>query len=513
MDKPRVGKVYLVGSGPGDPDLTTLKALRLIRQADVIVFDALANPFLLSEARQEAELIDAGKRAKAHKLTQDQTNDLLVEKAGQGKVVVRLKGGDPYVFGRGSEEAIYLHNRGVPVEVVPGITSAIAAPAYAGVPVTHRGIATTLTLITGHEDPSKSQAQVDYRALSLLAQQGGTLCFYMGMGRLQVIVEELHRHGLSLDTPAAVVQWGTLPVQRSVRTKLRDLQAEVDRAGLSAPAIIVIGPVVDVDPQGALRWFEHRPLFGKTIVTTRTRHQASQLRQQLEACGAQVLEAPTIGIAPPDNWAPLDGAIRQIKGYDWLILTSVNGVEGLRGRLVAMGLDARHFAGVKIAAIGDATAAALHAMGLRPDLVPTEFVAESLAAGLIASEPMEGKKVLMLRADIARPALRERLTQAGASVEDLCIYQTVASKDLPEDVWQALRDGRVDYVTFTSSSTVRNFVELLGREGSVLDGVKIASIGPITSATVRELGLKVAVEAERFNIAGLVEAICGSVVH
>jgi uroporphyrinogen III methyltransferase/synthase len=501
------GIVYLVGAGPGDPELITLKALRAIQKADVIVFDALANPALLAEAPAGAELIDAGKRAKAHKLTQDETNALLADKARAGHVVVRLKGGDPYIFGRGSEEAIYLHERGIDVIVIPGITAAIAGPAYAGIPVTHRSVATTLTLVTGHEDPTKGHTQTDYQTLAALAKAGGTLCFYMGMGRLQNIVDELARFGLDTETPAAVVQWGTLPIQRSVKAALKDLPAEVDKAQLGAPAIIVIGPVAGVDATGALQWFERRPLFGQTIVITRTRHQASELREKLAELGANVLEAPTIEIHPPDDWEPIDYAIRSIDEFDWLILTSVNGVTGLRERLDALGLDARHLAGVKIAAIGDATAAALLDIGLRADLVPTQFVAESLAADLIARESMQHKRVLMLRADIARPALREKLEEAGATVEDLSIYVTKPAASLPAEVVEAITEGKVDWVTFTSSSTARNFIDLLGSHRDALGKLKLASIGPITTQTLRELSLTRTGEAKTFNIDGLVQAI------
>lgn len=503
------GKVYLVGAGPGDAELISVKGMRLLREADAVVFDALANPALLSHVRGECELIDAGKRAKAHKLTQEETNALLAQLARDGKKVVRLKGGDPYVFGRGSEEAMYLREHGIAVEVVPGITAAIAAPAYAGIPVTHRQVATTVTFVTGHEDPTKSQSQVDYEGLARLIRAGGTACFYMGMGRLQSIVDELERFGVTTQTPAAVVQWGTMPTQRTVRAALKDLPSEVERTKLGAPAIIVIGPVAAVDPQGALRWFEQRPLHGQTILITRTRHQASDLRQKLEERGANVLEAPTIDIVPPppEDLARIDDAIRNIGGYQWLILTSINGVTGLRQRLDALGLDARHLAGVKVAAIGDATAAGLREMGIRADLVPTQFVAESLAAELMAREPMAGKRVLMLRADIARPALREKLTEAGATVEDLSIYETRPAAGLPEDVIEVLDAGKVDWITFTSSSTARNLVDLLGDRRDLLTRVKLASIGPITSQTLRELNLPIAAEAKTYNIDGLIKAI------
>ena len=501
------GIVYLVGAGPGDPDLITVKALAAIRRAQVLVFDALANPRLIAQAPEGVELIDAGKRAKSHTLTQDQINQLLADKAREGKIVVRLKGGDPYIFGRGSEEAIYLHEQGVRSIVIPGITSAIAGPAYAGIPVTHRSVATTLTLITGHEDPTKQTAQVDYAALAQLGKQGGTLCFYMGMGRLQTIADELMRHGMERQTPAAVVQWGTLPTQRSVRASLKELPTAVEKAGLGAPAIIVIGPVAGVDPAGALRWFENRPLFGQTIVITRTRHQAAELRAVLEELGANVLEAPTIDIAPPADWEPIDYAIRSMDEYDWLILTSVNGVAGLKQRLNALALDTRHLAKVKVAAIGDATAQALIDMGIRPDLVPTQFVAESLAAELIARHPMKGKRVLMLRADIARPMLRRKLEEAGATVVDLCVYETKPAASLPPEVWVALKKGEVNWVTFTSSSTARNFVQLLEDQRDLFKSIKIASIGPITTQTLRELGFAPAIEAETFNMEGLIAAL------
>ncbi|MEX2673211.1 MAG: uroporphyrinogen-III C-methyltransferase [Phycisphaeraceae bacterium] len=504
---PTAGTVYLVGAGPGDPSLITVAAVRALAQADVIVFDALANAELLSYARADVELIDAGKRAKQHKLTQDETNALLAEHALAGRTVVRLKGGDPYVFGRGSEEAMYLHSRGVRAVVIPGITAAMAGPAYAGIPVTHRNVATTVTFITGHENPTKGELQTDYRGLSLLAQRGGTLCFYMGMGRLSGIVDELHRHGLPLDTPAAVVQWGTLPRQRSVRAAMSDLQDAVERAGLGAPAIIVIGPVAAVDKEGALRWFEDRPLFGQRVVITRTRHQASTLKEELEMLGAEVLEAPTIEIQPTTEMGPIDAAIRNVKQYDWLILTSANGVTALRERMALLKLDARHLAGVKIAAVGDTTVAALEQIGIGADLVPTRYVAESLASDLLERESMQGKRVLMLRADIARPLLREKLEQAGATVADLPIYETRQPTGLPANVVEALESDAVDWVTFTSSSTVRNFVELLGEKRDLLAKTKLASIGPITSQTIRDLGLEPTLEAEEHNVQGLVAAL------
>ncbi|MHB1155532.1 MAG: uroporphyrinogen-III C-methyltransferase [Phycisphaerales bacterium] len=509
----RSGTVYLVGAGPGDPKLLTIAGLEALRRAQVLVFDALANPVLLDLAPPEALRIDAGKRAKQHTLTQDQTQQLLAEHALAGRTVVRLKGGDPYVFGRGSEEAIYLHERGVPVVVIPGITAAIAAPAYAGIPVTHRQIATTCTLVTGHEDPTKDQGQVEFGPLAQLAKRGGTLCFYMGMGRLQAIAAGLMGEGLSGDTPAAVIQWGTRDKQRCVRGSLSQLHGKATAAGLGAPAIIIVGQVAGID-DAALNWFMRRPLFGQTIVVTRTRQQASELRERLEELGAHVIETPTIALEKPtpEQWAGVLDAVRRVRDYAWLILTSVNGVEGLRRALAELKVDARALAGVRIAAIGEATAAATREqLGVAADFVPTAFVAESLAGELLAQHDLKGKRVLMLRADIARPALVELLDKAGATVEDRTIYRTVAPADVSDELMEALGEKRVDWITFTSSSTAKNLVEMLGPRKDLLAGVKTASIGPITSATLRELGLDVAMEAEVHDIDGLVAGLLKTV--
>lgn len=501
--------VHLVGAGPGDPGWITVRGLELVRTADVIVFDALANPLLLREARSDAELIDVGKRARDHKLPQDQINDLLVEKAKQGMRVVRLKGGDPYLFGRGAEEAAYLATHGVKVEVVPGITSGIAAPMAAGIPVTHRKHASTVTLVTGHEDPTKSESSVNYGALAGLIAAGGTVCFYMGVGRLGAISETLQAKGLRVDMPVAVVQWGGMPQQRSVRGTLGSIVDDVQRTGIDSPAIIIVGSVAGIDESG-LDYFTQRSLFGQRMIVTRTRQQASDLSLLLSDRGAAVLEAPTIELAEPtaDAWANVDTAIRDITRYDWLVLTSANGVAALRARLSKLGLDARAFAGVKLAAIGEVTAEVMRRdLGLTPDLVPTRYVAESLAADLIAQHAVKGKRFLLLRADIARPAIPRLLTEAGAVVEDLTIYETRPAASLPDDVLAALREQKVDWITFTSSSTAKNMVELLGDERELLQHVRIASIGPITSDTVRELGLTVAVEATSSTIPGLVAAI------
>ncbi|MCC7147180.1 MAG: uroporphyrinogen-III C-methyltransferase [Phycisphaeraceae bacterium] len=503
------GCVYLVGAGPGDPKLLTVRGLELLRQADVVVFDALANPVLLQEAPTQAERIDVGKRAKAHKMTQDEINALLVEKARQGHRVVRLKGGDPYLFGRGAEEAIYLAQAGIPCQVVPGVTSGIAAPAMAGIPVSHRGFASTVTFVTGHENPDKPETAIDYASLAGLIRSGGTACFYMGVGRLESIASALQQHGLSPDTPAALVQWGTLPKQKSVRTTLASATADVAAAGIGSPAIIVVGPVAAIAEPG-LDWFTRRPLFSRTILITRTRAQASELREKLEELGAQVLEAPTIRTEPaePDVMDRVDEEIQEIKEYQWLVLTSPNGVEKLAERLEALKLDARHLAGLKIAVVGEGTDQALRQkLGLHADLVPTRFVAESLAGELIAQQDIRAQKILLLRADIARPSLPKKLQEAGAEVTELAIYRTLRADDLPAEILQALRNKQVHWITFTSTSTADNLMALLGDEKHLLQHVRLASIGPITTAALRKLDLQPTVEAAAANLDSLAQAI------
>jgi len=505
------GKVCLVGAGPGDPGLITVTGLQRLRGCDVVVFDALANPVLLAEAPDHAERIDVGKRAKHHKLTQDETNQLLVDLGRAGKNVVRLKGGDPYLFGRGAEECAFLTKHGVKCEVVPGVTSGLAAPATAGIPVTHRKVASTVTIVTGHEDPTKGETSVDYDGLAKLISRGGTACFYMGVGRLQQIADSLAACGLARSTPAAVVQWGTLPQQRTAKGTLDNIKAVVERAGVSSPAIIVVGDVAAIDEPG-LDYFTDRPLFGQRILVTRTRQQASELRQGLAQLGAQVFEAPTLELVPPshEDEARLHEAIGRIDENDWVVLTSANAVAVLAERLAAAGRDARQLGGVKIAAVGDATTAALwDQLRLKSDFVPQQFSGKAMAKQLIEEHDLDGRRCLLLRADIARPALPRLLVEAGAIVNEVVAYQTQRPVALPDDVLAALRDG-IDWVTFTSSSTVRNLVTLLGEERALLDDVKAASIGPITSAAMRELGLNVAIEPDTARVTSLINAVAGA---
>jgi uroporphyrinogen III methyltransferase/synthase len=507
------GRVYLVGAGPGDPGLITVAGLDALRSCDAVVYDALANPVLLDQAPAAAERFDVGKRAKFHKLTQDQTNQLLVDLAKQGKQVVRLKGGDPYLFGRGAEEAAFVTKQGVRCEVVPGVTSGIAAPATAGIPVTHRKVASTVTIITGHEDPTKGDTSIDYQALADLIKVGGTACFYMGVGRLQAICDELTGCGLPDTMPAALIQWGTLPRQRHVVGTLATIKAKVDEAGLSSPAIIVVGEVAAIDEPG-LDYFTNRPLFGQRILVTRTRQQASDLRLELEALGAEVLEAPTIQIEPPSDAdsAALNEAIAQIAGYDAVIFTSGNAVQAFADRLAQAGLDSRALSGLHLSCIGRATADALFdRLSCAADLVPERSIAESFVQELLESGDLAGKRILLPQADIARPLLAKGLRDAGCTVDVLTAYQTKPVDTLPEAVLEALRESAVDWVTFTSSSTARNLAGLLGDESGLLSQCKLASIGPKTSETMRELELPIAVEASQHDLDGLVAALIADV--
>jgi uroporphyrinogen III methyltransferase/synthase len=507
--KTKNGRVVLVGAGPGDPGLITVAGLNAIKAADAVVFDALANAVLLDAAPKSAERYDVGKRAKFHKLTQDQTNDLLVKLAKEGKLVVRLKGGDPYLFGRGAEEAAFCAKHGVRCDVVPGVTSGLAAPATAGIPVTHRKVASTVTIITGHEDPTKGETSIDYAALAGLIKVGGTACFYMGVGRLQAICDSLTACGLAPTTPAALIQWGTLPAQRHAVGTLESIKQKVDEAGLGSPAIIVVGEVAAIEEPG-LDYFTNRPLFGQRIVVTRTRQQASDLRLKLEALGADVLEAPTIRIVEPgeQDQRAFNDAIARLSGYDAAVFTSANAVNALADKLDALGLDSRALAGLHVSCIGGSTAAVLRErLAIAADFVPQRSVAEAFAEELLSAVDLKGKRVLLPRADIARPALPTKLREAGCVVDEIVVYETEIAEALPDDVLEALRAGEVDWVTFTSSSTARNLVEMLGGEAGLLSKCKLASIGPKTSATMRECDLNIATEAQRHDIDGLIEAL------
>jgi len=496
--------IYLVGSGPGDPGLFTVKGAECMARADAVVYDRLAPEALLSHAGPDVERIYVGKEPGRPTMPQEEINALLVRLGREGKTVVRLKGGDPYVFGRGGEEALALAEAGLPFEVVPGVTSGIAAPAYAGIPVTHRSLSTSVALVTGHEDPTKDGTDVDWKAIANGAE---TLVLYMGIGRLAEISAGLIAGGRPPETPAAVVRWGTRPEQQTVTGTLADIAEKVAEAGLKPPAVTVVGDVVALRGEG-LAWYEGRPLFGKRIVVTRARAQAGDLSRELEALGAEVLEFPTIEIRPPRDFGPLDAAIGDLDRFDWLVFTSVNGVDAFVERLRHHGLDLRAVPrDAKVAAIGPATAERVRAAGLNVDVVPDEYRAESLVEAL-ADEPLAGKRFLIPRARVAREVLPEKLREAGAEVVVPPAYESVPSSEGREELARRLGAGEVDCVTFTASSTVENFVGAFGGgAGELLSNTRVACIGPITAQTARERGIRVDAEAEEYTIPGLVKAV------
>jgi uroporphyrinogen III methyltransferase/synthase len=480
--------VYLVGAGPGDPGLLTVRGAELLARADVVVHDRLSSPLLLDLAPLTAERIDVGKAPGRVAMSQADIDRLLVERGRGGATIVRLKGGDPFVFGRGGEEAEALIAAGVSFEVVPGVTSAIAAPAYAGIPVTHRGLSTHVTIVTGHEDPTKGTSDTDWDAL---ARAGGTLVVLMGAGRVAEVAALLIAGGRSPETPVAAVRWGTHPHQRTIRATLATIAA----AGVEAPSAIVVGAVAALD----LGWFERRPLFGRRVVITRAREQASGLRSRLVELGAEVIELPSIAVKP------LEFELPDLADYGWVVLTSANGVDAFFTRgLYTRGLDARALSGVKVAAIGPGTATALERFGVRADLVPERFVAEALLAAF--PEPnAPGEKLLVARAEQARDVLPDGLARQGYAVDVLAVYQTVTAVPDPIEL-ERVRAGEFDAVTFTSSSTVDNFCRLVG---PLPGDPMIVSIGPVTSASAAAAGLRVTVEADPHDIDGLVAAVLG----
>jgi len=502
-DNARSGKVYLVGAGPGDPELLTLKGQRCIARADVLIYDYLAARTLLAHARPDCECIYVGKKGGNHTLAQEGINALLVEKAQSGRVVTRLKGGDPFIFGRGGEEAEVLQAAGIDFEIVPGVTSAIAAPAYAGIPLTHRQYTSTVAFVTGHEDPTKSGSDIDWPSL---AKGIGTLVFLMGVKNLPHIVAQLRRHGRPADTPVALVRWGSTTRQRTVTGTLDDIVEVARSAGMKAPAIIVVGEVVKL--RTTLQWFEKRPLLGKRIVVTRARAQASGLVQRLYDLGADCIECPTIQVVPPESWTALDTALERLAQYGWLVFTSVNGVDAFFQRLFETGRDVRVLGHLRTAAIGPATAQRLRRYGLATDILPETYQAESVVEAF-SRQPIDGQRILLPRAMEARTVLPESLTAMGAVVDEIAVYRTVQSTENAPLLLEALQAGTVDMVTFTSSSTVRNFKALLpeGLDPAVLEKVAVACIGDITAETAKQLGFRVDLVAPVFTIEGLSDAI------
>ena len=493
------GRCYLVGAGPGDLGLVTLRAKDLVEHAEVVVYDYLCNPEILKWAPESAEIIFAGKKSGAHTIPQKEINSLLVEKARSGKQVVRLKGGDPFLFGRGGEEAQALVAAGIPFEVVPGVTSAIAAPAYAGIPVTHRGLTSHVTFFTGHEDPEKGESAIDFEALAKL---GGTRVMLMGVERMEAIAQRMIGAGMSPDLPVALVRWGTTARQEVLRGTLGDIGQKVAENNFEPPAVAIFGDVVSLGEE--LRWQEQGPLSGKRIVVTRTRKQASALSERLRALGGEVIEIPTIRIEPPSDLRAFAELVQDAHAYDWIVFTSPNGVTAFFEMFFKLYDDTRDIGGTRIAAIGPATAQRVRDFHLKVDLQPEEFVAEAVVQEFRQQGDIENLRILIARAEEARDLLPKELGALGAIVDVAFAYRTVAETNDRTDARARLVAEGADMITFTSSSTVENFLAL-GLPWPA--GMQVASIGPITYKTARDHGLTIATEAIRHDVPGLVEAI------
>ena len=501
------GTVYLVGAGPGDPGLITVRGLKCIARSGVIVYDRLANQRLLDYAKNSARLIYVGKQPDRHAMKQEDINRLLVDEALKGQTITRLKGGDPFVFGRGGEEALALAESGVPFQVVPGITSAVAVPAYAGIPVTHRDVAASVSIITGHENPAKGFSQLDW---ANLAAGTGTRIFLMGMGNLSFIVQKLVENGCEPGTPVALIRWGTLPEQETLTGTLQDIIDRAEGRDFRPPVVIVVGDVVGLREK--LQWVEKKPLFGWRVLVTRSREQASRLSERIEELGGEPLEFPTIDIIPPEDYSHLDRAISQITTYQWLIFTSVNAVMYFFERLKQLSRDIRDLKGIRLCAVGPGTIAELENRGLVVEFAPTEYRSDVLLKEL-SGVVKPGDNILMPRGNLAWKALPEGLKALGTRVDDVVAYRTVKGTGDGALLRKMIGDGMIHAVTFTSSSTARNFAGLLDSEEntfSQLQNVTLASIGPKTTRTARELGMNIDIEAEEHTIEGLVRSLVAS---
>lgn len=502
------GTVYLVGAGPGDAGLLTLRGAELLGRAQVVVYDALVNPELLRLAPASAEIIYGGKRAKDHAIPQEELNQLLVKKAREGKCVVRLKGGDPYVFGRGGEEAEELAEAGVPFEVVPGISSIVAAPNYAGIPLTHRDHCSNFTVMTGHEDPTKAETALDY---AQLAAGSGTKVVLMGVERIRQIAESLIQHGMAKDTPVGMIRWGTTARQEVITGTLATIADVVAEKKFAAPAVTIIGGVVGL--RDRLDWFGKRPLSGQRIVVTRTREQASQLSRQLIELGAEVLEIPTIKIVPPDEKQAVVEALHGIGEYNWIVFTSPNGVASFFENFFKAYDDVRAIGNVRFAAVGPQTAAKLTELHLRVDVMPEQYVAGKVADALNKFESVENLRYLLPRAQVANRELPQELEKMGGIVDDVAFYKTVPETEDVTGAAARFQESGAEWITFTSSSTVENFHARfdLPKTRRMFPKLKLASIGPETSKAIRELGLEPELEAGVHTIDGLAQALKATV--
>jgi len=499
----RIGKVYLVGAGPGDPGLITVKGVEALKEAECVVYDFLASSRLLSYATEGVETIYVGKKGSEKSITQPEINALIIERAKKGKVVVRLKGGDPFIFGRGAEEAEFLVEAGIPFEIVPGVTSAIAAPAYAGIPLTHRDYASSVTFITGQENPLKERKNIAWDRLST---GRGTLVFLMGWKNLPLISKKLLKNGWPAATPVALIRWGTLPVQKVVTGRLDNIVNLSKEAGIKPPVITVVGEVVKLREK--FNWFETKPLFGRTVLVTRASDQAGEFNAILEKYGAIPVGFPTIRTGPPASWKPLDRGIKDLAAYDWAIFTSVNGVKYFFERLTKLGKDLRELKGVKICAIGPRTARAIEELNIRVDMTPKVFRAEAILKSL-GRGGIKGKKFILPRALVAREILPETIRELGGAIDVLPAYRTVRPRKKAGQMKEKIFGGEIDAITFTSSSTVTNFMRFFKKnEAEKINSLaRVACIGPITADTAESFGLKVDIMPESYTIPALAEAL------
>jgi len=497
-----IGKVILVGAGPGDEGLLTIKGKRWLERADVVIYDHLANSQLIRFAKSEAELIYVGKKSGSFVLSQEQINKLLIEKAQEGKIVVRLKGGDPFIFGRGGEEVQELSNAKIPFFIVPGVTSPVGVSAYAGIPLTHRDRASTISIVTGSVGNSPDSLPIDWEEL---AKWPGTLVFLMGARKLKSIAENLIRYGKKPETPIAVIQWGTLPKQKTWTSVLGDIVVTIENQTIKPPALTIVGDVVEL--KDTLDWYEKLPLFGKNIVITRPEEQSEGFRELLLEQGASPISFPVIKTFPPESWDLLDTAINQLDSYHGLIFTSVNGVRYFIERLHFLDKDIRELKGVRLYAIGPKTEQAVRDLGIKVDVVPENYVAESLIES-IGKEPLNGKRFLLPRATVARETLPNELRKSGAEIDVAPAYQTLPPKKVDPEILEKIKAGEIDVITFTASSTVDNFMNLIGKDSlSALKNVVIACIGPITAKTAEKHGLTPTVIPEKYTVDSLVLAL------
>ncbi len=498
------GKVFLIGAGPGHPKLITLRAIECIRDADVLIYDYLANQKFLQYAPSGCEIIYAGKTSVHHTLHQHEINQLLIEKATEGKTVVRLKGGDPLLYGRGGEEACELARQGIEFEIVPGIPAATAAAAYAGIPLTHRHFASTVAFLTGHEGADKTGPGVDWGKISTGA---GTIVIYMGVGNLKENARKLMQHGRSPETPVALIRWGTTPEQKVLTATLADIYEKAHAARFKAPAIMVVGECVTLREN--LKWAEKLPLFGRRIALTRERENAGAFSRELERLGAVIYYLPAIRIVPPENFDILDQAIRTIDDFDWIILTSANAVRFFLDRLIRQGRDVRDLKGVRICTVGTATARSLRARGISADLIPEEFKGEGVVEALLERGEVQGRKFLLPRAEKAREVIPDSLRKAGADVTVAPVYRNVPPGIDPKSLQEILVNRKADLIVFTSPSNVKNLMHAVEKQGlqDALAGIQIACIGPVTSAAVRKAGLRVSLEPEESTLTSVSQAI------